>query len=557
MPTSGYGRDSHNMRRQGVGIRPPAMADPVEFEVWDLTGGVRTDKTPREIPPNSTPFCEGVRFEGTSLRPEFGLTTVGDPSTYKVLGLADHKYIRLNTLYHRIMRIVRDSNGMAQVESWTGSEWIVAATSSLPINEVMLSVVSTQNQLVFADGDHIYKWEEPNPQSITVEEDFPAGNLIYWPAGNPPQYLYTQITTERNYDHPPWVVYFDVVLGFRYSNDPNAPPDSEHTVSADIQFYAGGILKKTVPFSGKFSPNGTSLPQSISFNNQSTSFEGLGSGGVTQIKVQVANLAIDNNSYVYSWNVNLHVHNKVDDGDPTSGLYYVVDDDPGGTISELSQYAPAATYIFPFGDRLIALQGEGNPQLFSVSADANIGLWWGDPTNPDNLDTVQASLLDSVGDALDDLMACGFVAGNRAALIRRRTIMQISETGVVDIPISAQHWIEGIGTESPHSVVQARDGICFLGHNLMVYYFDGTGPPVAIGVPIHEILRRTLTSNQHLVDATYDPIYDEYIMGVPEGGSSTITRLWICSLGLALDKQELKWRSRLQSVERLATVSKL
>jgi len=573
MPTSGYGRDSHNTRRRRDTNRPPQMrpfvVEPAtEYEVWDLTAGVRADKTPKEIPPNATPFCEGVRFEGSSLRPEFGLSAIGDASGYKVLGLSDHKYIRdvdgTPKLFQRIMRIVRTDEGYAQVESLNDGIWTVASTSTLPLEDTYLSVVSTQNYLLFADGKRIYKWIEPSPTVTLIQSGFyPSENLLE----NPGEAT-VPLDIDPLTDHP---AYNDLYT-FRYHGQINISTaldpkglngDTVYTITLAVKIWgenANGTWRSITnvhTYSNPFFEIGEGSSDSSSFTFDAE----VNLAGAKRFKLEYESIEIESEGgdrnllYITDYSAWVHGLNHLIDAD--YGIEYERYDAIGGQIDLLSDYAPAASHIFPFGDRLLALQGEGNPQLFSASVDARVDLWFDDPLVIDNIDTVKASLLDSVGDPLDDLMAMGFVAGNRAALIRKRTIMQVLETGVPAFPIAAQHWVEGIGTESPHSVAQARDGIVFLGHNLMVYYFDGTGPPTAIGVPIHEILRRSLTSNQDLVDGAYDPIYDEYIMGVPEEGASYITRLWICSLGTALDEGELKWRSRVQNVERLATVSRL
>lgn len=564
---SGYGRDSHNARRQAVGVRPPAMPEPVEFEVWDLTLGIMAEQTPREIPLNATPFCEGVRFEGTSLRPEFGTTPIGAPSSYKVLGLADHKYIRdvggEPRLFHRIMRIVRTDSGYAQVESLEDGVWTVATTSTLQLEDTYLSVVSTQNYLLFADGKRIYKWIEPSPNLVFKQTGFQPETNLLTAEGHTTDVR--QLPNGPSYDDKYTVRYSGKVTITTGADPKGLNDDSEYTVTLSVGIHgidANGYEKKVVHTHTYHSiffeiTENSSDEQSFSFDGE-ISLKNIKSLWLEHEGVELSSEEDPQGLYISDYGGEIHGYNFTGDG--IYGIEFYVYDAIGGQISLLSQYAPAASYIFPFADRLVALQDEGDPQKFNVSADADIETWWADGAdsgNPDDADTVNASLLDSVGDPLDDLMACGFVAGNRAALLRKRTIMQIFETGDVRYPVAAQHWIEGIGTESPHSVTQARDGICFLGHNLMVYYFDGTGPPVPIGVQIQEILRRTLVSGLEYVDATFDSIYDDYILGVPEYGGNKITRLWIFSLGAFLDKKEPKWRSRSVTIERLATVSEL
>jgi len=70
-------------------------------------------------------------------------------------------------------------------------------------------------------------------------------------------------------------------------------------------------------------------------------------------------------------------------------------------------------------------------------------------------------------------------------------------------------------------------------------------------------LIRVLTSNLELVDSTWDPVFNEYILGIPENNSEIITKLWYFDVRRFLDTGELVWRSRELEVQRLATSSSI
>lgn len=130
-------------------------------------------------------------------------------------------------------------------------------------------------------------------------------------------------------------------------------------------------------------------------------------------------------------------------------------------------------------------------------------------------------------------------------------MMRVEETGNPLLAISATHWIEGIGTESPLTVKQVRGGLMFLGHDLMVYYFNGSAEPVAVGRPIHrELIEDIAEQNLEDIEAIFDPVFGEYWLKVP-------SRTWVFDVAEFIETQNLKWRSKDIRPQRMAVVSRI
>lgn len=245
----------------------------------------------------------------------------------------------------------------------------------------------------------------------------------------------------------------------------------------------------------------------------------------------------------------VHGFNEETDADAAAGVEYQIEGADAGTFGLISADAPAARYLASFGDRVLALHDDGDKQALSWSADGDITTWAGD-------DTGTIFLVDARIDPIDDLMALAPLGSNFAVLLRKRSIMRVFETGNIVQSIGAVHWIEGIGTESPFSPTTVPGGVIFLGHDYQVYYLTENGP-VPVGGPVQQTLIETVPANLHLVDATYDPVFGEYWLGIPENGASNITAAWIFDFKHFRETQQLRWRKRSLSAWRLATASKV
>lgn len=236
--------------------------------------------------------------------------------------------------------------------------------------------------------------------------------------------------------------------------------------------------------------------------------------------------------------------NKASDGDPHAGVTHEERTGTVSTFEALSADAPAARDILAWGDRLLAIGDTGDPQKLAWSVNGDIEDWTGAGSG-------EVSLLDAQSDPIDELMALASIGSDTAIILRKRSIVRLFLTGNVQLAVGSEPWIEGVGTESPHSVQQVRDGVMFLGHDYMVYYFNGGRSPQPVGKPIQrDLLERLSDENIERVDATFDPVFGEYWLKVPG-------RVWIFDLSEFLESQEIRWRARSVAPERLSVVSRI
>ena len=556
------GRSGYSNRR----LRVPGSGLPVphEFDVTDLTPGIWANRAASEIPINAATMMEDVRFERTGIRPDFGENQIGDEVTDGVIvGIGEHKWIEqdTNSTYHRVIRVVQEFGGYPRVDTWDGAAWNIGASNGSYTIGQKVDIVSTQNYLLFCDyqSGNFFVWDPQNPTIELVQQDW----------------SFTTLSGEGVISEPISRVAYDGRYTARIKVSVNLtvrfikPEDEPHTLTFRVLLRRGGSgnLYWSQTYDWGFDPiNG----DTFTFEQDYTvSIEDELLGG-RDLYLQLDNLSFAGEYTDFS--IAVRGFRFIADGaygveyeaydNPAGTLYYISDHPNWASNNQPGQSPPKPSMLFPFGDRLIAIQDQNAPYGYDPhqakypsevtvrsSADGNVMAW------TENSDSTITYLLDSPNDPFDALMAMGFVANNIGALIRQRTIMRVSETGNVLFPLRFDHWIEGIGTESPFSVVQARDGICFLGHNLMVYYFDGTGAPQPVGVPIHNYLIRDVTDNLWFAHGVYDWVFEEYIIGVPENGATGITRLWIFDVGAYLDEQQLRWRTRSVDTNRISCLA--
>lgn len=643
-------------RFQRTPFIPSEAEEPESLGPENLDDGVHLEASAMEIPLSAAVEMVNCRFEEKGIRKDFGHQAIGGVAPSRIIGLAEHKFIDSDELFHRLVRIYRNATQNPVLQVWDGSSWVTVDTATQTVRDQIMVMFSTQGLLVMTEGTQILKWSETVTTALE-ENDFPPGNSItsiaqdtrvmiptagavngvytvnysvditgaaaedkiltigfYWRQATTPV-LRSKIA-ERTYTSPAasasdsWpnesIELFIPSLGdgdeleievdnFQFDGgsvatveDPfqlGATQDLEaeksvagesegdkywfrevvirvgagQTHTVDLLVRKGGVwtVEKSLQFTNDSSEE-TFLPLSLDDLNDDATDPDSGNNFVIVDGMTASDafgLDIDGGAFLFknfgfveytTEGVSFDVHgfNKVTDIDPLSGEVHTVEDTTVSTFDLLSPDAPNATFIFPFGDRLLALQDTGNPQLLSWSVDGDITDWTGEGSG-------STSLLDARSDPIDDLMAMGAVASNVAALFRKRSIMKVSETGNPLLAIAATHWIEGIGTESPLSVEQVQDGLMFLGHDLMVYYFSGTGRPLPVGKPIQrellEVLDQSVLDD---VDATYDPVFQEYWMSVPN-------MVWIFDVGAFIEEQKLKWRSRDIRPSKLATVSRI
>ncbi len=533
----------HGYDQRGL-FRPQRPVPPVRLEQFGFRQGFRGDLNPRNMPLDSSPRMENMRIERDSIQQDWGLTKIGIDSTNVVLGLAEHRYIIADVEFQRIFRITRNATtGFLILESWDGSVWIITTASTRPIADVLVSMVSTQNKLVIADGvNPIYVWDEP----LALPGVLPVSDGWFFQLTSNKTFVPSRLLSQEPVDGKFDTKYKGSVFHtFTWDSDTDPfPLGAVYPTSLDIVIEASDDnmiwdeVDRTT-HTHNFAWVDFEVEQEFEFSTTlSPTIRSIIRPGTKYVRASMENLKfLDDLTFpakLYVTSRRVEFFGQV--------IEYDAFDDPGGGVSILSVDAPIAHFIFPFEDRLLALGDTGDPQSLAASADGDITKWAG-------IDTQLTSLLDTVHDPLDPVQALGMLSDNQAGLIRARNIMRVSETGDPLFPIAIQPWVEGIGTESPQSIAQTRDGIMWLAHNLMVYYWDGGSPPVPVGVPIHRELIDKLTSKVDEVTSTFDPIHDDFWLCTPVG-------TWIFALGKFIDEQRLEWHSRSELCKLVTVVSK-
>lgn len=549
MSKRGYGSFRKSPRAtRNTWVTQPRVEPPEEQTTFNLTGGIMLNGSPREIPLQATPLMENMRFEDTGIRKDFGISVVGlrDNAPARVLGITEHRFINNDKLYSRFTRIFRRGSKIG-FQVWDGTEWQEGTTSALDLNSIPLSVAAIEGKLLIADGTQIAQWDE-TPGNTQQDQDFPTGNTL---TADGESTTITVNPAEARQDQ--YIVTYNVSLQVSFTSVDFV------TITSDLPGF--GTVIPSIGKTGTLRVHIKDNDGNILHTEVYTVFTKAGAGSEvwTQEEVVISHKFVDGDTLTLEVEMtdsdvtfSVHGFNKLLDADALPGVQYDQYPPPSNTFALLSANAPAARYIVPFRDRLIALQDEGDPQFVAWSADGISTDWLGAGSG-------NALLLDVRSDSIDELMAAGAVASNVLALLRRRSIMRVRETGNIAFALAFESWIEGIGTDARFSVQQVKDGVMFLGHDYMVYYFSGATQPTPIGEGIQQALIESLTGDQEFVDSEWDPVFGEYWLGVPENGADHITRIWIFDLGNFLDsgRTVMRWRTRDIECFRLATVSRI
>jgi hypothetical protein len=211
-----------------------------------------------------------------------------------------------------------------------------------------------------------------------------------------------------------------------------------------------------------------------------------------------------------SYGISIHGFNLATDVDPSAGVTYLsAGATQGNTLDfvyedEAQGKILRARYLGIIADRLMALQVDGDPQKYALSANGNTKVWTGDGTD--------IGILDGESDPVDALMALEKLSSNVSALFRQRSIMRAVPTGKLNPPVAFFDWVEGLGTESPFSIARTPWGIMFLGHDGQVYLLQ-EGGPLATGWYVTESME---IDDLSIVEGVYDAAENEYILSVPE-----------------------------------------
>lgn len=518
-----------------------------------------------EMPDGSSPLLYDVRFENGGVRKDFGFTNMGTPAPARVADIAHYAYVDPVTLLqvNRIVRIYRNpTNGLATIDFWNGSAWADPVQGE-EMEDVLVKATVMQGILAFADGKRIHFYEEADTDILVGKQDF-----LDAATGLP---VTEGMTAEGQYQR--------VLI-------PDEPLGDTVTLNWRVDCFTGGgkiTIRGFVPVPGGPIPGGASatlfrrtyiLSGAQSWPNESETVVSPLPGFFNEIRLEIeeysnpiadlfqqlfpaiAGLTVlgiaDPSSLPFALPaLGFILPSLVDAKFAVRGFSEAAEDElPGAQyqyrtapVTSFRVEGPPADYVFSFEDRLIAIGGHDNPERVASSADGNPRIW--EVVDPDLglTGAFEASVLDSVSEPVEDMVAGGKVADNIAAILRKRSILRVEETGVLQLPLSIKDWKDGIGTESPKSVTQTPDGICFLGHDLMPYYFTGEQEPTPIGKHVWQTLVEDIQPSSLLfVEGKYDETLSEWWLGIPEDGGTGITGFWIFDLGRYRSRREEVWR---------------
>ena len=501
----------------------PAQA-PVGDAVEHPDLGFRGDLSPRVMDLRMSPSLSDIRFESGAIRKDFGWSSVGSAGATAVQALAEYKYVDGSFVnYSRLIRVRRVS-GNARIEIWDGANWVQpAGLATHAIGGEYLSVASMLNRFVLTGGSKLLTYYE-RIVDVDYSHDFPSGNSL----------TAIGVSTSLNVT-PGGSTKFTVSYDLSYDQAQLSALSGDSSILR-VVFKVNGVVQAWEDYTHV----GEVAAQTFTYNNEQKEVSYALADGDT-VAIEIATIS-DSMS-----NVSLHGHNKTTDGDLYSGVSYVVETDTYDPTLERLGDAPSGTFVLPFGDRLLALQADGDPQAVAWSADGDIEDWTGGDSNV-------SALLDTRADGIDALMAASTLGGQTGALFRQRSIMRFFETGNTALAVGFVHRIDNLGTESPFSVQDVPGGAIFLGHDLQVYYITESSL-TSIGGPIHKELVENVTDHLDKVDSAYDTAFGEYYLGVPIGGATTISKVWIFDFQRFRERQEIVWRSRSMTIERFGTAS--
>ena len=525
-----------------IQIAPVESIEPTMPDVLPMVVGL-TDN-PLEGPLD----MQDVKFEDLGIRKDFGWRGVGDPAASGVLGLKEHRYIDSNGVeLTRLIRLIRNPNGEAAAQIWDGVDWDLEFDSSdggETIEDDLVSMVSTLGELFIAGGeDDILRLSE-TAESTKKEDDFATGldldaeddsadvTLVSEPAFNNIYIVSYEVSFSFKWDgtgSPTQGALYSITVIIQIS------PDDSVWTTVDSQFY--GLRTRDEDVAVSYDATGTSAIRRT-INAQDFDLADVG-----YVRVLIGTVEDENTKELTSSVKPCRITGAEDS---FAGVeYYTVA--TSGDLLTVGTDSPHAKYIFPFGDRLCALQDNSDltdgTQTFAFStsgiahSDDN-SAWTGDGSG-------LLVLQDTQGDPVNELMAGVALGHEIAAVFRRRSIMRAYRTGKAAQAIGIGSWFENIGTDSPHSVRPVRGGCMFLGSDLMAYLLTASGELLPVGAPIHDTLFENLTSNFSIVYSEYDPIFEDYTLAIPVDGGSLLTKGYVFSLKEFFDnKGKLVWRKK-------------
>lgn len=175
-------------RYRGLRIPPETGEQPISLHHAELDLGLRGDLKARQLPEGASPELWDVRFERGGFRKDFGEKFLGQAAINTILCLIEHKFIlglpdeeleEVFQQFHRLIRFLRDVDGVARTEIWdsTNHQWLLDARADDPltvIEERYVRGVSVQNVLLFAVAGAPILIREEGALLNAAGDDFPS-----------------------------------------------------------------------------------------------------------------------------------------------------------------------------------------------------------------------------------------------------------------------------------------------------------------------------------------------------------------------------------------------
>lgn len=187
--------------------------------------------------------------------------------------------------------------------------------------------------------------------------------------------------------------------------------------------------------------------------------------------------------------------------------------DPGVGLQSDVEEGPAARYLTAFTGRVIAsdvYDPNRNSLRIRWSVKNNYLDWTG-------LGSGYEDLLATPGGDVDAVMGVHPLTDSRALVLRRSSVWQMTETGLVDTPFRFSHLYDDIGTRSPYSAVKLATGLIFVANDQI--YVMSASEIQPIGGQVFDQIMSEVDDPVHIVGA-YDKTHHEYTIVVPNGADS-------------------------------------
>jgi hypothetical protein len=200
--------------------------------------------------------------------------------------------------------------------------------------------------------------------------------------------------------------------------------------------------------------------------------------------------------------------------DPIQEIDFVTD-----TYADLGN-APKYKYMCGFFNRILAanLYDASNPNPIQVgwSGDLNFDEW----SPLVDISAGNIALVEGQGDYSDAITGIfGFAA--IALIMRERSLWTVTKRAVVELPFQFTAAYPNVGSDSPDSIAQTKNGLTWYDfRSNQVYTFEIGNTPIPIGFAIRNDLRELVTDNL-TVQGSYDPIGNRYQLCIPSSTSDS------------------------------------